>query len=216
MARTPALTLSPRKRPRQTRSQQTVDAIFQAAIQVLLAVGAEKLTTTRVADRAGVSVGTLYQYYPNKQALLYGVLDRHLSRIGSAVADTAERMKGRPLADMTAAITEAFVAAKLQSVEEACALYEVGGRVEAAALCRDVTLQGQAVLGALLGTASDVVFDDPDTVAFVWLNAMIGLTRGFLEGQPRFERTGVLAEQVRLLCAGYMERAARAKAAAAP
>jgi AcrR family transcriptional regulator len=55
----------PRKTPVQARSTVTVQAISEATIQVLLSHGAERLTTTRVAERAGVSVGTLYQYYPN-------------------------------------------------------------------------------------------------------------------------------------------------------
>ena len=58
----------PRKTPIQARSTVTVEAIFEATIQVLLSRGADRLTTTRVAERAGVSVGTLYQYYPNKQS----------------------------------------------------------------------------------------------------------------------------------------------------
>jgi len=60
----------PRKRPVQARSEATVAALFEASIQVLLAVGYRKLTTTRVAERAGVSVGTLYHYFPNRQALI--------------------------------------------------------------------------------------------------------------------------------------------------
>ena len=55
----------PRKQPVQARSEATVSALCQASIQVLLAVGYRRLTTTRVAERAGVSVGTLYQYFPN-------------------------------------------------------------------------------------------------------------------------------------------------------
>ena len=63
--------LDPRKSPVQARSTASVEAILDATIQVLLAVGIERLTTTRVALRAGVSVGTLYQYFPNKSALLF-------------------------------------------------------------------------------------------------------------------------------------------------
>ncbi|ABE33346.1 bacterial regulatory s, tetR family protein [Paraburkholderia xenovorans LB400] len=66
--------LNARKQPQQARSQATVDAIFDATIQVLLADGLQRLTTIRVAERAGVSVGTLYQYFPQKQALLFAVL----------------------------------------------------------------------------------------------------------------------------------------------
>ena len=69
--------LKPRKTPTQARSAATVDAIFEATIQVLLAAGGQRLTTTRVAERAGVSVGTMYQYFPNKQALLYAVVHQH-------------------------------------------------------------------------------------------------------------------------------------------
>jgi AcrR family transcriptional regulator len=72
--------LEPRKTPVQARSTVTVEAIYEATFQVLLAVGGpERLTTTRVAERAGVSVGTLYQYFPNKQSLLFSVLETSAS-----------------------------------------------------------------------------------------------------------------------------------------
>jgi AcrR family transcriptional regulator len=58
-----------------------VNAILDATIQVLLKLGKERLTTTRVALRAGVSVGTLYQYFPNKSALLQAALKRHLDEV---------------------------------------------------------------------------------------------------------------------------------------
>ena len=74
----------PRKWPVQARSEATVSALFEASIQVLLAAGYRKLTTTRVAERAGVSVGTLYQYFPNRQALIICVIERYLEDIVSA------------------------------------------------------------------------------------------------------------------------------------
>src|SRR5258708_24007256 len=77
--------LEPRKSPVQARSAASGDAILEATIQVLLHVGKERLTTTRVALRAGVSVGTLYQYFPNKSALLQAALVRHLENVTDAV-----------------------------------------------------------------------------------------------------------------------------------
>jgi hypothetical protein len=64
--------LDPRKSPVQARSTASVDAILEATVQVLLDLGKERLTTTRVASRAGVSVETLYQYFPNRIAVESG------------------------------------------------------------------------------------------------------------------------------------------------
>ena len=63
--------ISTRKQPKQARATELVAAILQAATQVLASEGAQRFTTTRVAEKAGVSVGSLYQYFPNKAALLF-------------------------------------------------------------------------------------------------------------------------------------------------
>ena len=89
--------LEPRKSPVQARSAASVDAILEATIQVLLGVGKERLTTTKVASRAGVSVGTLYQYFPNKSALLQGALKRHLDEVTEAVERVCREQKTNTL-----------------------------------------------------------------------------------------------------------------------
>lgn len=61
----------PRKQPQQARSTELVTVILEAAVQVLAKEGAHRFTTTRVAERAGVSIGSLYQYFPNKAAILF-------------------------------------------------------------------------------------------------------------------------------------------------
>ena len=63
--------VSSRKQPQQARSSELVAAILDAAVQVLAKEGAQRFTTARVAERAGVSVGSLYQYFPNKAAILF-------------------------------------------------------------------------------------------------------------------------------------------------
>jgi AcrR family transcriptional regulator len=63
--------ISSRKQPQQARSAELVAAILQAAAQVLARDGAQRFTTARVAEKAGVSVGSLYQYFPNKAAILF-------------------------------------------------------------------------------------------------------------------------------------------------
>ena len=63
--------ISSRKQPKQVRSTELVAVILEAAVHVLAEEGAHRFTTTRVAERAGVSVGSLYQYFPNKAAILF-------------------------------------------------------------------------------------------------------------------------------------------------
>ena len=64
-------TISLRKQPKQARSTELIAIILQAAVQVLAKEGAQRFTTARVAEKAGVSVGSLYQYFPNKAAILF-------------------------------------------------------------------------------------------------------------------------------------------------
>lgn len=155
MASLPQHSLKPRKQPRQGRSQVTVDAIFEATIQVLLRVGPTRVTTTQIAERAGVSVGTLYQYYPNKQALLYAVLQRHLARVGSAVEAAALSAKGLPLQDMVGQVIDAFLEAKIARLDEARALYSVASGLDVVDLVKAVSQRGVAAVAAMLATASD-------------------------------------------------------------
>ncbi|HTD57447.1 MAG TPA: TetR/AcrR family transcriptional regulator [Solirubrobacteraceae bacterium] len=70
--------LQPRRTPVQERSTVTVEAILQAAAQVFERQGYAAGTTNRIAERAGVSIGTLCQYFPNKDAILVALIDRHL------------------------------------------------------------------------------------------------------------------------------------------
>jgi AcrR family transcriptional regulator len=71
--------LSPRKRPVQQRSRETVEAILEAARQVFAAHGYAGGTTNRIAQRAGVSIGSFYQYFPNKDAIVVALMERHMT-----------------------------------------------------------------------------------------------------------------------------------------
>src|ERR1700761_5046683 len=134
MSPTAAPALKPRKTPRQARSEATVEAIFEATIQVLLADGAARLTTTRVAERAGAAVGTMYQYFPHKQALLHAVLKRHLEGIVAAVEAAGEAYKGHKIAAISDALVAAYIGAKMANFETTRALYRVAPELDLAAL----------------------------------------------------------------------------------
>ena len=75
-----------RRIPRQIRAEETVSAILEAAAQVLEAGGLEGFTTNAVAERAGVSIGTLYQYFADKQAILRAIAERELKATLAKVA----------------------------------------------------------------------------------------------------------------------------------
>lgn len=81
----------PRRQPRQERSQFTLEAIFQAVAQIVATQGEQGLTTNRIAEMAGVSVGSLYQYFPSKDAILQAMLDRHCERVMQALDDLLAR-----------------------------------------------------------------------------------------------------------------------------
>jgi len=76
-----------RRTPRQPRSEATVDAILEAAFQLLEADGIEALTTNHIAERAGVSIGTLYQYFRGKQAILAALAQRRAAAARDRIAD---------------------------------------------------------------------------------------------------------------------------------
>ena len=87
----------PRKQPRQQRSRATWDAILDASAQVFGQVGYAATTTNKVAERAGVSIGSLYQYFPDKDALLMALADRHLSEATAVLVDVlAELQRDSP------------------------------------------------------------------------------------------------------------------------
>jgi len=102
----------PRKRPRQARSRLTVEAILDAAARVFERHGYAAGTTNRIAERAGVAIGSLYQYYPNKDAILVALVERHLDEGVAALTPLLEELRDAPppLADGLARMVEAMVA----------------------------------------------------------------------------------------------------------
>jgi AcrR family transcriptional regulator len=193
-----------RKTPIQARSAVTVEAISEATIQVLLTHGAERFTTTRVAARAGVSVGTLYQYYPNKQALLFAVLENHMNHVAETVEAACENARGKPLAEMIREMVEAFVDAKMERADISGALYRVSANIGGPALIKRISERLRKAVEAMLQTAPDAKLP-PDKFAIdTMLAAMAGAMRSLLEAGPSPGTVRKLREQLVLLCQSYM------------
>ena len=197
----------PRKTPMQARSTVTVEAISEATIQVLLRHGAERLTTTRVAERAGVSVGTLYQYYPNKQSLLFAVFEHHMNNVVARFESACESACHKPLAEMIRDMVEAFVGAKMERADISVALYRVSADVGGPALIKRISQRSRRAVEAMLQTAPDAK-SLPDKFAIdIMLAAMAGAMRSLLEAVPNPSTVRKSREQLVLLCQSYMTAA---------
>lgn len=208
MPRRPQPVLQPRKSPVQARSAASVEAILQATLQVLLAVGKERLTTTRVAARAGVSVGTLYQYFPNKSALLRAALQHHMEDILAAVQSVCHEQTGAPLQQMATALVTAFLAAKMKDGKTSVALYSVSSDVDGAAVVRSISLKINRAIVAMLASAQQEFTTSPQLVASMLQSAMAGASRHLLESpSPQREHAAVRDELIQLACAYLQARA---------
>ena len=97
MPRRPVTT--PRKSASQERSKATVDALLAATARVLVKEGYDRASTNKVAEAAGVSIGSLYQYFPSKEALVATVIERHIGQMMGVVRASLVRVALFPLAD---------------------------------------------------------------------------------------------------------------------
>jgi AcrR family transcriptional regulator len=204
MAQSAQTAFEPRKTPVQARSAVTVEAISEATIQVLLKDGTDRLTTTRVAERAGVSVGTLYQYYPNKQALLFAVLEHHLEKVSAAVEAACEHARDKPLAEMLKDVVEAFVDAKMERADVSTALYRIAADIGGPALAKRMGQRTQKALEGMLKTAPDAELRQEKFAIQTMFAAMAGTTRSVLEAGASPATVRNMRDHLVLLCQSYM------------
>ena len=100
---------TPRRQPKQRRSQETVEAVLQAVVKILKRDGVDAVNTNRIAEVAGVSVGSVYQYFPDKRAIFLALHDRHADEIGRVIDRTVVEHAGENLEDLLRALIAALV-----------------------------------------------------------------------------------------------------------
>jgi AcrR family transcriptional regulator len=138
--------ISSRKRPKQARSTELVAAILEAAAQVLAKEGAPRFTTARVAERAGVSVGSVYQYFPNKAAILFRLQSDEWRGTSELLRVMLEDVQRPPL-ERLRAVVQAFVrsecdeAAMRVALNDAAPLYRDAPEAREARASGDRTMQ---------------------------------------------------------------------------
>jgi AcrR family transcriptional regulator len=201
--------LKARKTPIQARSNATVDAILQATLQVLTSVGKERLTTTRVALRAGVSVGTLYQYFPNKSALLQAALRRHMDQVRSAIEKVCAQQQCESLLDMGTALIFAYLDAKMQNVRASAALYAVSSDVDGATIAKAAGQRSRRAIVELFATAKEPLAKDPEIIATAVVSALNGFSRSLLESKSPELQLESMRDELTILVHAYLRTCIR-------
>ena len=195
---------SPRKRPRQARSRATVDAILDATAQVLVREGYDKTSTNRVAERAGVSVGSVYQYFPNKEALVGELVDRYSRDITDMLIAELAANADAPPTVVAPKLVRAMIAIKRQDPELARVLREQIPRV---GRMQRYELQLEEIIGAvatyLRQHEAMLKHTDVDVVAFVAVHTVDAATHAGVVSNAGFD-DDTLARHVTDLVLSYL------------
>ncbi|MEQ1088480.1 TetR/AcrR family transcriptional regulator [Acinetobacter seifertii] len=203
--------LKPRKSPVQARSTATIEVLHEATIQVLLKEGIVKCNTTRIAERAGVSVGSIYQYYPNRDSLLAAVLQRHLDSVAEKIEELCLKYEKTSIKTLISALVDEIILAKLSNPEESKALYAISGERGGLDLSKRMNDRMLAAVSNLLESASDIEFDDSQIVAEFVLGAIMGLIRRVLENQVTDKVEQVLESHLKLMVVAYLKQVGHIK-----
>jgi AcrR family transcriptional regulator len=191
-----------RRRPKQRRARQTVDAILDAVVRILKREGAQAVTTNRVAEVAGVSIGSLYQYFPDKGAIFAALHQRHIEEIDRMVEKTLVQNATASLDQLMRVMIEAMIDAHSHDPELYDALFsEVPHRADgtqdfATRLHGAFRLAISARAGDLKGHV------DLDKVVFVITHMVESLSHGVvLRRPPTLSLTAAKEEAVRAVLA---------------
>jgi AcrR family transcriptional regulator len=174
----PRSALLPRKLPSQDRSRATVEAILTGAAQVLVREGYARMTTTRVAEVAGVSVGSLYQYFPSKQALARAVVERTSRELAGAMSAAAAAAATAPLEEKVTAVIRALLAGKHQKRSLTRVLDTEIPRTHGFDIVEEVARQARVLVRAMIDAhRAEVRVAEPELAAFVVVASVEGVVR---------------------------------------
>jgi AcrR family transcriptional regulator len=195
----------PRKAPRQSRAQETVKAILQAAAETIAEHGFAATTTNKIAERAGVSIGSLYQYFPNKTAILVRLLEEHVSGVKPVIDQSLLEFRD-PRMPFAVAMRRLFLrlieAHKVNPRLNRVLAEEVPhpAHIKVLDQRQDEIYVGQ--IKDILRRRGDVGVKDPTAAAHVLVQATGALSRWLIHSAPeRLDREAYIDEAVQLLSA---------------
>ncbi len=141
--------ISSRKQPQQARSADLVAAILEAATQVLASEGAQRFTTARVAEKAGVSVGSLYQYFPNKASILFRLQSEEWKQTTDMLSTILGDVSQPPFARLRN-LVHAFIRSECEEAEMRVALNDAAPLYRDAPEAQEARASGASIFRAFL------------------------------------------------------------------
>jgi AcrR family transcriptional regulator len=198
--------VKPRKSPRQARAKATVDAIVKATTQVLLEEGYDRFTTARAAERAGVSIGSLYQYFPNKAALASAVIDRCCENFLIAFESALAGRCPATLADCIRAIIDLAFVSHPMTPELHRVLLDLAPRIGVADKTEMVSRTTAKAIESMLRKHSDEIAPGIDlaTAATMVETMLEALTHRAILAHPVHAQDDTLAKEATNMSTRYL------------
>ena len=205
MARKPLT--GPRKEATQSRSRVTVDALVEATARILIRDGYDKASTNRIADLAGVSIGSLYQYYPSKEALVAAVIDRHNRQILGRVYTALAEVVSQPIEAAVQRLVAVAIEAHRIDYRLRRALAEQVPRLGRLQHVEALHREGRAQLREYFESRRDELrVEDLDLAAFMCAASIETLTHAaVLYHASRVENLEPIAEETARIICGYLQ-----------
>jgi AcrR family transcriptional regulator len=205
-----AVSMNPRKSASQARSQATVEALLDATARILLHEGYDRASTNRIAVIAGVSIGSLYQYYPNKESLVAALVARHNRQILALLRDAMAAVASLDLESAMRELIGAMVDAHRVDPELHRIFDEQVPRMGQLAEIEAIKHETFAVVRAYLESRrSEIGVTDLDTATFICVTTVETLTHEIVIRPPdarKMDDTSFVDEVTRLLV-GYLRTA---------
>ena len=196
--------ISTRKHPQQARSTELVAAILQAAIQVLAKEGATRFTTARVAEKAGVSVGSVYQYFPNTAAILFRLQSDEWQQTTQMLRDILEKRDETPL-DRLRTLVHAFIQSECEEAQMRGALSDAAPLYRDAPEALEVRAAGrQAFKGFMLELLPEVSVDTRTVASDLILTTLSSVGKEFSNSPRTAEEIAVYAEGMAEMFRAYV------------
>jgi AcrR family transcriptional regulator len=198
--------ISSRKRPKQARSTELVSTILEAAAQVLEKDGAERFTTARVAEKAGVSIGSVYQYFPNKAAILFRLQSEEWRQTSDSLRAILEDVQRSPL-ERLRKLVHAFVRSECDEAKMRDALNNAAPLYRDAPEAQETRVSGghtmQIFISELLPTASEATRASADDL----ITTTLSLVAKHFSEKPRTpSEIEAYAEAMADMFCAYVER----------